>query len=249
MNDHIKNLSKTLIFIDTETTGNESEDKLIQVAYRTTDNADDVNELYKPDLPIKIGAMAVHHTTEKMIADKPAFAGSPVYKDLEERFKKEHIFIAHNAKFDVGMLEKEGLTVGPVIDTLKIARFLDPQGKIESYAMQYLRYLLGIEIEATAHDAWGDILVLELLFWRLLKKIMETENVSEDTAVDAMIDISGRPVMIAYFQFGKYKNMSVEEVASKDKGYLQWLLKQKLESDQPDMEEDWIFTLKHYLGK
>ena len=249
MNDLQKNLSKTLIFIDTETTGSDPEDKLIQVAYRTTDDGDDVNELYKADLPIKIGAMAVHHITEKMIQDKPAFAGSPIYKDLEERFKNEHIFVAHNAKFDVGMIEKEGLAVGPVIDTLKVARFLDPDGKIDSYALQYLRYLLGIEVEAVAHDAWGDILVLERLFWRLLKKIMETENVSEDTAVDAMIDISARPVMIAYFQFGKYKNMSVEEVASKDRGYLEWLLKQKMESDQPDMEEDWIYTLKHHLGK
>ncbi len=249
MNDLEKSLSKTLIFIDTETTGNEADDKIIQVAYRTTDDAADVNELYKADLPIKIGAMAVHHITEKMVSDKPTFIGSPAYKDLAERFKKEQVFIAHNAKFDVAMIEKEGLTVGPVIDTLKIARFLDPQGKIDSYALQYLRYLLGIEVEAIAHDAFGDILVLEQLFWRLLKKIMETENVSEDTAIDSMIDISGRPVMISYFQFGKYKNMSVEEVASKDKGYLEWLLKQKLESDQLEMEEDWIYTLKHYLGK
>jgi len=249
MNDNTKKLTKILIFIDTETTGTEAEDKLIQVAYRTTDGKDDVNELYKADLPIKIAAMAVHHVTEKMLAGKPVFTDSSTYKDLEERFKNEHIFVAHNAKFDVGMVEKEGLTVGPVIDTLKVARFLDPQGKIESYALQYLRYLLGIEVEAIAHDAFGDILVLEQLFWRLLKKIMETENVSEDTAIDSMIDISGRPVMISYFQFGKYKNMSVEDVASKDKGYLQWLLKQKLESEQIEMEEDWIFTLKHFLGK
>lgn len=249
MKEIAQNLTKTLIFIDTETTGSDHEDRLIQVAYRTTDDGDDVNELFKADLPIKIGAMAVHHITEKMIQDKPAFKDSPTYNDLKKRFAKEHIFVAHNAKFDVGMIEKEGLTVGPVIDTLKIARFLDPDGKIESYALQYLRYLLGIEIEATAHDAWGDILVLEILFWRLLKKIMEKENISEDTAVDAMIDISARPVMISYFQFGKYKNMSVEEVASKDRGYLEWLLKQKMESDDIEMEEDWIYTLRHYLGK
>lgn len=249
MNNVEKKLSKTLIFIDTETTGNEPEDVLIQVAYRTTDAASDVNKLYKPNIPIKIGAMAVHHITEKMIADKPAFIDSPVYKDLQERFAKEDIFVAHNAKFDVTMVEKEGLKVGPVIDTLKVARFLDPQGKIDSYALQYLRYLLGIEVEAIAHDAFGDILVLEQLFWRLLKKIMEIKNVSEDTAIDAMIEISSRPVMISYFQFGKYKNTSIEDVAKKDRDYLEWLLKQKLESDQPEMEEDWIFTLKHWLGK
>ncbi|MFT5360221.1 MAG: exodeoxyribonuclease X [Candidatus Paceibacteria bacterium] len=239
--------SKILIFIDTETTGNLPEDKIIQVAYRTTDDSSDVNELFSPGMPIKIGAMAVHHMTEKMLEGKPVFQGSPTYTDLESRFSNGEIFIAHNAKFDVGMVEKEGLTVGPVIDTLKIARFLDPQGKIESYAMQYLRYFLGIEIEAVAHDAFGDILVLEQLFWRLLKKIMEKENISSDLAVDAMVDISSRPSMIHFFQFGKHKNSSLEEVSKKDRGYLEWLLKQKLADDQRD--EDWVYTLEHWLGK
>jgi DNA polymerase III epsilon subunit-like protein len=239
--------SKTLIFIDTETTGNEAEDKLIQVAYRTTDDSEDVNELFTPSLPIKIGAMAVHHITEKMIEGKPAFIGSDTYKDLESRFANEEVFIAHNAKFDVTMIEKEGLKVGPVIDTLKVTRHLDPQGKIDSYALQYLRYLLGIEVEAIAHDAFGDILVLEQLFWRLLKKIMEQENISADTAIDQMIDISSRPSMIVYFQFGKYKNDTVEEVLKKDRGYLEWLHKQKLQDEMKD--EDWIYTLEHWLGK
>ena len=180
---------KKLIFLDTETTGTDIEDKLIQVAYRTTDNVD-VNELFTPDLPIKIGAMAVHHITEKMISGKPAFVGSPVYLDLEKRFAAGEIFIAHNAKFDINMLEKEGLKIGTFIDTLKVARALDPDSKIDSYAMQYLRYLLGIEIEAQAHDAWGDILVLEQLFYRMLKKIMESQDISKDEAIDWMIEIS-----------------------------------------------------------
>lgn len=239
--------TKTLIFIDTETTGNGPDDRLIQVAYRTTDDAPDVNELFDANIPINIGAMAVHHITHKMIEGKPQFLASTTYEDLKKRFAEGQVFIAHNAKFDVGMIEKEGLKVGPVIDTLKIARHLDPQGKIESYALQYLRYLLGIEVEAIAHDAFGDILVLEQLFWRLLKKIMETENISADTAIDQMIDISSRPSMIVYFQFGKYKNDSVEEVLKKDRGYLEWLHKQKLQNEADD--EDWIYTLEYWLGK
>lgn len=244
----MESISKTLIFIDTETTGNNPEDRLIQVAYRTTDKADDVNELYKPNLPIKIGAMAVHHITEDHIADKPTFKNSPAYQDLEQRFNQGEIFVAHNAKFDIAMIEKEGLQVPTFIDTLKIARFLDPENSIESYGLQYLRYLLGMKIDAVAHDAFGDILVLEQLFWRLLKKIMEKENISADTAVDAMIDVSSRPLLLKYFNFGKYKNMAIEEVAKKDPGYLQWMLEQKQQSEQPDMEEDWIHSLQHYLN-
>ena len=45
--------------------------------------------------------------------------------------------------------------------------------------MQYLRYFLDIEIEATAHDAMGDVLVLEKLFERLLAKIMKEEDINK----------------------------------------------------------------------
>lgn len=236
-------MKHTLIFIDTETTGTGPEDRLIQVGYRTTDGVD-VNELYSTDRKIEIGAMATHHITEKMIAGKPKFIGSPAYSDLKSRFAKSHVFIAHNAKFDVTMIEREGLKVGPVIDTLKIARHLDPNEKIQSYALQYLRYLLGIEVEAIAHDAWGDILVLEQLFYRLLKKLVEEKNITQDEAIEYMINISAQPILFRSFNFGKYIGQKISDVAQSDPGYLRWLLNQK--ETQPD-EEDWIFTLKHYL--
>jgi DNA polymerase III epsilon subunit-like protein len=235
---------KTLIFIDTETTGTGPDDKIIQVAYRTTDGMD-VNEFYKPDRPIEIGAMAVHHITEKMVADKPAFKNSPVYQDLKKRFSAGEIFVAHNAKFDIAMFEKEGLKVGSFIDTLKIARHLDPHSKIDSYAMQYLRYFLGIEVEATAHDAWGDILVLEKLFYRLLKKIMESKEISKEEAIQLMIEISQKPSLIRSINFGKYKGEKLEDIAKSDAGYLKWLLGEKMKSEED--EEDWIYSLKHYL--
>jgi len=241
------NLTYRMLFLDTETTGNEEKDRICQVAYFI--DGKKVNELYKPTIPISIDSMSVHHITEKMVADKPAFKGSTEYKELEQLFKdKKVVFVAHNAKFDALMLRSEGLDVGSrIIDTMKIARYLDPEGKIKSYRMQYLRYLLGIEIDATAHDAFGDVLVLEQLFWRLLKKIMETENISEDTAIEQMIDISSKPLLLKYFMFGKYKNGTIEDIAKTDRGYLEWLLKQKLESGQEELEEDWIYTLKYYL--
>lgn len=235
---------KTLIFLDTETTGTDIEDRLIQVAYRTTDGVD-VNELYKPELAIKIAAMAVHHITEKMIVDKPSFKNSPAYKDLEKRFAAGEIFVAHNAKFDIAMLEKEGLKIGTFIDTLKVARHLDPESKIDSYAMQYLRYLLGIEVEATAHDAWGDILVLEQVFYRMLKKMMASQSISKEEAIKQMIEISSKPSLIRSINFGKHKGSKLEDIAKTDVGYLKWLLGEKMKSDED--EEDWIYSLKHYL--
>lgn len=238
-------MQKILIFLDTETTGNLPDDKLCQLCYKIGDKI--TEGLYKPDKPISIESMAVHHITEKMVADKPAFQKSAEYQELKELFaKEESVFIAHNAKFDVGMIEKEGLQAPKTIDTFRVARHLDPEGKIPSYRLQYLRYLLGIEVEATAHDAKGDVLVLEKLFERLLKKIMEMENISRETAIDQMIDISSHPVLFKYFNFGKHKNSSIEEVAKTDRGYLEWLLKQKKEN--PDDEEDWIYTIEHFMS-
>jgi hypothetical protein len=91
----------------------------------------------------------------------------------------------------------------------------------------------------------GDVLVLEQLFERLVKKIMETENLSRETAIEQMIDISSHPVLFKFMNFGKYKNSSLEEVAQKDAAYLRWLLEQKRQT--PEEEEDWIYTLEHFL--
>lgn len=237
-------MKHTLIFLDTETTGTSADDRLIQIGYRTTDGTD-VNELYSAPKKIEIAAMAVHHVTEKMVKDKPAFIRSPAYHDLESRFEKNHVFIAHNAPFDVAMIEKEGLKVGPVIDTLKIARALDPHEKIDSYAMQYLRYLLGIEVEAVAHDAWGDILVLEQLFYRLLKKIVEEKEITQDEAIDWMVEESKKPTLFRSIKFGKHAGKKIADIASEDPGYLRWLLGQKEAEEEKD--ENWIYTLKHYL--
>src|SRR5690348_2380860 len=111
---------RVLVFFDVEATGINAEDRLCQVAYRATDNGAEVHAYYfKPPLAIKIGAMAVHHITEKMIADKPVFIDSPLFHDLKERFEdKDQVFVAHNAKYDAGMLAKEGIEVKTFIDTL-----------------------------------------------------------------------------------------------------------------------------------
>lgn len=236
-------MEKKLLFLDTETTGNLPEDRLCQICYKIGDTL--INEFYKPPVPITIESMAVHHITTKMVADKPAFIDSPEFHQLNKLFADGVIFVAHNAKFDISMVEKEGLSVDKFIDTYRVARHLDEEGKIPSYRLQYLRYLLGIEIEANAHDAMGDVLVLEQLFERLLKKIMEKENLSRDTAIDQMIDISSKPVLFKYINFGKYKNSSLDEVVQKDAAYLRWLLDQKKQN--PDEEEDWIYTLETYL--
>jgi DNA polymerase III epsilon subunit-like protein len=238
---------KKIIFFDTETTGNEpKKDFLCQIAYKTGDEV--FNELYKPLIPIPPEASAITHITNKMVADKQAFKGSDGYKKIKELFEdKNSVVVAHNAKFDIAIIDKEDIKPANFICTLRVARALDKDNVIPQYKLQFLRYYLDIEIEASAHDALGDVLVLEKLYERLLTKIIKEDGITKDQAIEKMIDISSRPSLMSIFNFGKHNGKTVAEVAKIDIGYLEWMLTQK--EQNPDNEEDWIYTLKHYLGK
>ena len=235
-----------LIFFDTETTGNTEKDFLCQIAYKTGN--ENFTGLYKPEKKIPPEASAVHHITNKIVSALPSFKESGDLPKIKKLFEDPgSVVIAHNAPFDLIIIKKENIEPKKFICTLRLARYLDPEEKIERYNLQYLRYLLEIEIDATAHSALGDVLVLEELFKRLKKKIIDTKNLDEDEAIEKMIEISSHPSLLHTLKFGKHNGKRIEEVVKTDRGYLEWLLEQKLNGD--GIDEDWIYTLKHYLGK
>jgi len=238
---------KQIIFFDTETTGNEpKKDFLCQLAYKIGNET--FCELYKPSIPIPPEASAVHHITNKMVSLKKAFQESGEYKKIKKLLESpDSIVVAHNAKFDYEIIKKEGIIPPNVICTLRVARALDKENVIPQYRLQYLRYYLDIEIEAEAHDALGDVLVLEKLYERLLDKIMKEDSLNREEAINKMIDISSHPSLMNMFNFGKYNGKIVAEIVQVDRGYLEWMLTQKEQNEEN--EEDWIYTLKHYLGK
>ncbi len=231
-----------LLFLDTETTGTDLlTDRLFQVAYKYQGTL--VSEYFLPPLPISVKSMSISHVTNKDIADKEPFIGSTTHKELE-KILKDAILIAHNAWFDADMLLKEGLKVERAIDTLKIIKFLDEENEIPEYGLQYLRYYLDFDIKATAHEASGDVLVLEKLFEYLLGRMIEKTG-NRETAIDTMIEISSKPLLLRLFNYGKHKGKKVEEVLAYDRNYLEWMLEQKLNNEYYD--EDWIYTLKYHL--
>mgnify|MGYP001608867362 CR=1 FL=1 len=247
-----------LIFFDTETTGNTEKDFLIQIAYKVGNET--FTGLYKPEIKIPPEASAVHHITNKMVADKISFKESDDISKIKKLFEDENsVIVAHNASFDFAMIRKEGIDPKNFICTLRVARYLDKEEKIEKYNLQYLRYLLEIEVDGTAHDALGDVLVLEKLFERLKEKMIEEvpteigiptqvgKKLTEQEAIEKMIEISSHPSLLHTFKFGKHNGIRIEDVIKTDRGYLQWLLDQKLNGD--GIDEDWIYTLRHYLNK
>lgn len=235
-----------LIFFDTETTGNTEKDFLCQLAYKVENET--FVSLYKPPIKIPPEASAVHHISNKMVANKPSLKESSDLPKIKKLFEdKDSIMVAHNTPFDLAILNQEGIVPQRFICTLRVARYLDKEEKIERYNLQYLRYLLDLDIDAVAHDAMGDVLVLEKLFERLKNKIKAEENLDDEKAIEKMIEISSHPSLLHSFNFGKHTGKKIEEVLKVDRRYLEWLLAQKLESDQ--IEDDWIYTLKHHLEK
>ena len=76
---------------------------------------------------------------------------------------------------------------------------------------------------------------------------MTSQNTTEEEAYQEMIRISSHPSILKKFAFGKYNGQRVEDVAKTDRGYLEWLYAEKVKSDV--LDEDWIYTLKHFLNK
>ena len=234
-----------LIFVDTETTGTEpGKDAICQVCFR--EDSEVRAEYFRPAVPIPVKAMSIHHITNEMVADKPAFTGSAFERDLSQRLA-DGIMVAHNARFDRQMLEAEGVLIKRYLCTYHVAYALYTEEAIPEYNLQYLRYYLKLPVEGRAHDAEGDVNVLYALFQRLLGDFMRLRNCSEDSAIAEMETMTATPLLLRKFNFGKYRGRRISEIAATDRGYLQWLLGQKLESGKND--ENWIYTLRHYLGQ
>jgi exodeoxyribonuclease X len=224
------------IYLDTETTGSGPSDRLCQIAFKT-DTDITIDELFNPGIPISVEAMSIHHITNEMVANKSPFKDSEAHKNLQVMFANDDaVLVAHNAKFDVSMLNREDLFPNKVICTYKLARYLDKEGVIPKYNLQYLRYYLSLNIDATAHTAIGDVLVLEGLFQRIYAKF-KLQAIGEDP-VPEMIEISNKPVLVPRMPFGKHKGLKMAEVP---KDYLEWL-------SSTDLDEDLAYTVRHYLG-
>jgi exodeoxyribonuclease X len=242
-------MPKQLLFLDTETTSKEG--RMIQLAYKLSEQVDCTVLFYKNPEPITIGAMATHHITEDMLKEYPLLEKGIEHRRLLQELFNETSIVAHNAPFDVAVLEREGFKIDheSVIDTLQVAKHLLPG--LESYSLQYLRYYFGCTFpeQINPHDAESDVIVLEAVFNRLALLVAEKygygpEEVAKDEPgiiEEKMIRLSSDPVLIQKMPFGKYKGEMIEEVFKSDRRYLCWL------DDQDNLDPDLKHTLQYWL--
>ena len=237
----------TIVYFDTETTGLGPEHRLCQLAYKV--DGVEYEGLFKPPLPIDPGASAVTGITDDMVADQEAFVDSQMYKDFAALAGDDKTyFVAHNASFDVEMLAREGIAIERYFDTLRLARAID-NGDAENYKQEYLREYYDLQVDdARAHDALGDVRVLEALFLKLSEIVSVADDFSGNV-IEAFWQIMEEPIMFKKMTFGKYRGQLLTDVVVEDSGYLEWLLGQKKMGEIYSDDADWIYTLSHLLGK
>ena len=216
-------MSKLIIF-DTETTGLNEEDRIIQIGAIISElgnpNYFEVayNELCSSEIPIKIEAMSTHGIRQNDIKNKPSYNETKFKIRLDELNNNENYLIAHNLDFDLTMLKKEGFqNKYKLIDTLQCAKHLFEIGeeingyKLPNHKLQTFRYMMfsheeeddearkyGVEIKA--HDAIGDVIILKMFLVKLFLKTKEKYQIKNSQDIfDKMVELTQKLAFVNKF--------------------------------------------------
>jgi len=238
-----------IIYLDTETTGLESKDRLCQVAFlvetiignekrgfRYTDKKM-YETLCNPSVPMSPTASEVNNITDEMLKDTEIFINTPEYKILTELNTPDNIFVAHNAPFDLKMLRREGFEwKGKVIDTVSCARKLyNGRSDMSSSSLQFLRTTLDLfkeeqklasemNVEIKAHDAAGDVISLYTLTQSIKtnKYFKDYINVTKEELLVKLTD--KKDFLMQFIRFGKHNGKTFKEVHEEAPKYLEWII-------------------------
>ena len=201
-----------LIF-DTETTGFQPPVEVIELAWISWPNTDELEfcSYYKPSKPIEFGAMATHHITADMLEEAEPATLAPTH------LPQANYLIGHNVDFD---WEVMGRPAGSRICTLALSRSLWPE--CDSHKLTALYYFLNgtsPSVKATvqgAHRALDDVLMTRNILHHIIKKL----NVHDLERLYAASEDARIPKIMT---FGKFKDQPISAV---DRGYANWYRRQ-----------------------
>jgi len=221
------------LFLDLETTGLESNDKILSIALLGKDI--EVYELVNNGKKIPPLASSINHITNEMIKDKPKLEDTKAYEILQVNNNKNTTIIGHNIKFDLQKLSENGFFFeGNTIDTLRVTKHLIPE--CEFFSLQFLRYELKLyrqeEKTLVAHNALDDVKVIKFLYEYLL----DIESSKK------MIELSTKNVLMQKLNFGKHNSKYIEDIAINDRLYLEWIL-----LNIQDLDEDLKYSINYFL--
>jgi len=165
-------MKKTLVALDIETTGLDSQnDKIIEIGavrFSGSEIQDEFNSLINPGKKIPPFISQLTGITDAMVRGAP-----PVEEVLDQLvdFVKDAPVVGHNVNFDLSFLKKQGvLKQNEAIDTYEMASVILPdEGR---YNLRALGQSLSVPIRAT-HRALDDTKVTQAIYHLMYQIILE----------------------------------------------------------------------------
>lgn len=230
-------LTRPIIFFDLETTGvNHAKDRIVEMALVKLlpgGARDSYVKRINPEMPIPAETSAIHGIFDEDVKHAPTF--KQVAHTLYEWMKGCDLGGYNSARFDLPVLAEEFLRAGIQVDFEK-RKMVDAQQiffKMEQRTLTAAYKFYCNKAIENAHSAEADILAtIEVLEAQIDKYPELTDRVDQlhdlssggEECVDfarSMVMKNGRIV----FNFGKYKDKSVEEIFTKEPGYYDWMMK------------------------
>lgn len=181
----------TCVVFDTETTGLEPTDRIVQIAgvriARGRLTGERFETLVDPGRPIPPASTAIHHISDEMVDGAPDTTAALT---AFHHFAEDTVLIAHNAPFDMGMLRRAAPETGAhfdnrVLDTVLLSAMV--WGQSVPHTLDALTERLGITIPPEdRHTAMGDTVATAEAFLRLIPAL-EAKGITrfEEAVVEA----------------------------------------------------------------
>ncbi len=230
-------LTKPLVFFDIESTGmNIAKDRIVEIAFlKVFPDGSQESKLQRinPEIPIPEETTRIHGISDADVENSPSF--KQVAKKFAGFIEGCDIAGFNSNKFDIPMLAEEFIRADVDVD-LKRHKAIDVQvifHKMEQRTLGAAYKFYCKKKLVNAHSAMADtvatfeILDAQVEHYKALKA--DIDSLSEFSAHKHNVDFAGRIVYNdkkqEVFNFGKYKNMPVEDVLSKDPAYYGWMMK------------------------
>lgn len=238
-----------MVFFDLETTGTDiSKDRIVELsALKVMPNGEEILKTRRinPTIPIPLESSLIHKIYDADVADCPTF--KQVARDLEKFLEGCDLGGYNLLRFDIPLLAEEFLRCDVdfdienrnIVDACRIFHQMEKRTLSAAY-----KFYCNKELD-NAHSAEADTIATYHILMAQLDHYQETpyetsEGISEYPVQNDMAslhkftfqktaDLSGRIVYNnsgqEVFNFGKYKNVPVEEVLKKEPSYYDWMMK------------------------
>jgi len=230
------NLKNNLVIFDLETTGtNPASDRIVEIAYiKIHPNGSELAKSYRinPGIPIPKEATEIHGITDADVADCPTF--KEVGRQIARDFEGCDLAGFNSNRYDIPLLAEEfirndidfDLSRHKLVDVQVIFHKMEPRTLSAAY-----QFYCGKELEG-AHGAAADARATYEVLKAQLDRYPDLKNdiafLSSFSSQTRNVDLAGKIIYnedgVEVFNFGKYKDVPVEDVLKKDLGYYGWMM-------------------------